>query len=331
MSDIDEFLADAEKFVKTLTEKPDEESSLWDRYHPDSDDAEDRVPIGKLTQYSFNGDGFSPTSQTIKEIRRGVYSVDIVNRMLTFVPRKIVTDRLIRLPDSKSDEVIQRIQKFWTLKEQFKNGNEFANGGYLHKIGILLWGPAGSGKSCTIKFIIKDIIEKDGIVILGDNDPSVIKEGLRAFRSIEPNRPTVVIFEDFDELINKYSESGYLSLLDGEDSIDNALFIATTNYPSKLDPRLYNRPGRFSDVIKIGMPNAAARKIYLESQIKNTEEIEKIVKLTEGFSIDHLKALILGTYFEGRDLHEEAKRLRTLFKPPKDDNNESQQMGIRID
>lgn len=292
----------------------------------DFKDAE--TPIGKLAQYSYNGGGFSPTSATTKSLPPDVYSVENVNHLLTFMPRKVNTDKLIRLPDSKSDAVISRIKKFWGLKDEFKNGNEHCHGGYMHKLGIMLFGPPGSGKTSTVKFIMKDIIGRGGIVILGDGNPAVIGEGLAALRLIEPEKPVVIVFEDFDELIHRYSESHYLSMLDGERSIDNALFIATTNYPSRLDPRLYNRPGRFSDVIKIGMPSRDARELYLSSYLKKPEAVQEIADQTNGFSLDHLKALILGVYFEGRSLDDEIKRLKSLFKPPKDDNNEGGGLGI---
>lgn len=328
MSDAEEFLEEAGKYVEPDKRKRrllKQEDSVAPVYNNDNGE---NMPIGKLIQYAYNGEGYTPTSKTAKKLPSGIYSIDMVNHLLTFVPRNLKTDNLMRLPDSKSDTVINRIKKFWTLKDEYKNGNEFAVGGYLHKMGIMLWGPPGSGKTCTIKFIMEDIIQRNGIVIYGDTNPDLISEALHAFSSIELDRPVVVVFEDFDELINRFSEKSYLSILDGEGSIDNALFIATTNYPSKLDPRMYNRPGRFSDVVKIPMPSVDARRMYLTNKLKKSDEVEKIVALTEGFSIDHLKAVVQGVYFEGRGLDEEIKRLRTLFKAPKDDQGNDNKMGI---
>ena len=65
------------------------------------------------------------------------------------------------------------------------------------------------------------------------------------FAKIENNRKCIVILEDLDSLISNFGESHYLEMLDSAKTIDNILFIATTNYPEKLDPRIYNRPGRF--------------------------------------------------------------------------------------
>lgn len=324
MSDAEDFLEEAANFVP----KDRSRNQIAPRDEIPTEDGEEGMAEGKLVQYSANGEGYTPTPKTIGALPGGIYSIEHINHLLTYIPRNVKTDKLMRLPDSRSDEVIGRIKKFWTLKDEFANGNEKAEGGYLHKLGIMLFGPPGSGKTSTVKFIMEDIIQRGGIVILGDGHPATLASGLKSFRSVEPERPVVVVFEDFDELVAKYSESPYLSMLDGEDSIDNSLFMATTNYPSRLDPRMYNRPGRFSDVIKIGMPSEEARRIYLNTKLKDKSDVDKIIPMTENFSLDHLKALILGVYFEGRDLDGEIKRLKTLFRPPKDDNNEGKGMGI---
>jgi len=327
MSDADEFLSEADKYKPSSKKdrKPESPEKTEESVIGNSDEE----PLGKLVQYAYNGEGYSPTSGTVKRIPPGVYSTENVNHRLTFIPRRVNTDRLIRLPDSKSDAVIKRIQNFWELEPEYRNGNDDIVGGYLHKMGIMLFGPPGSGKTCTVKFIMQDIIERGGIVLLADGHPGTLSEGLTSFRQIEPEKPVVVVFEDFDELIQKYSESMYLSILDGEASINRSLFIATTNYPSRFDPRMYNRPGRFCDVIKIGMPSPEARKMYLDSQIKRKEIIDDIVAKTQGFSLDHLKALIQGVYLERNDLDKEINRLRTLFRPPKDDQGvDKPAMGI---
>jgi len=330
MSDAEEFLSEADKFTPKEKDKKNRPTAMTAKDEAPSS-RDDDEPAGKLVQYAYNGEGYSPTSSTMKKLPPGVYSTEVVNHRLTFVPRRVSTDALIRLPDSKSDAVINRIKLFWDLKDQYKHGNQFIKGGYMHKKGFMLFGPPGSGKTCTVKFIMQDIIERGGIVLLADGHPGTLSEGLLALRSIENDKPVVVVFEDFDELIHKFSEAQYLAILDGEASIDRALFIATTNYPSRFDPRMYNRPGRFSDVIKIGMPSPAARKMYLEYQLRDHSVVPEIVTKTEGFSLDHLKALIQGVYLEGNDMDAELKRLKTLFRPPKDDQGNQGTMGIAAD
>jgi hypothetical protein len=184
-----------------------------------------------------------------------------------------------------------------------------------------------SGKSCTIKIATKRMVERGGVVFYGSN-PVTLGDFLTKFAKIEPNRKSVVIFEDIDSLVEMYGESGYLDLLDSANSINNVFFIATTNYPEKLDPRIYNRPGRFSHVIKIGFPSAVTRAAYLKAILKNHQDIQYIVDNSDGFTIDHLTALTNAVYREKKDLEAEIKRLRSLFKIPSIVNK---QLGIGLD
>ena len=185
-----------------------------------------------------------------------------------------------------------------------------------------------SGKSCTIKIVSKKLIERDGTVFFADSSPTQVNAFLTDFARVERNRKCIVILEDFDSLIAKYNEDGYLKMLDSANSIDNVMFIATTNYPERLDPRIYNRPGRFSQVVKIGLPTPAARTAFLKAILKNHRDVEKIVELTEKFSIDHLSSLVNGVYREKKDLEKEIERLRKLFKVPKAD--ETGPMGLNV-
>jgi SpoVK/Ycf46/Vps4 family AAA+-type ATPase len=116
-------------------------------------------------------------------------------------------------------------------------------------------------------------------------------------------------------------------MLDSAKSIDNVLFIATTNYPDRLDPRIYNRPGRFSHVVKIGLPTEKAREAYLKAILKDHRDVDFIVSETGNFTIDHLTALCNALYREKKEIHSELKRLRQLFKVPKSDDG-LEKMGI---
>ena len=320
--DIDKFMQEAENY------DPEDDDSK--QSYPETCEKEEE-PKGKKTdiiQYCKNGPGFSAAGETIRVLPAGAYSIQHVSQVLAFCPEQIHTDSLIRFPDSRADQLLKEIQGFWELKEEFKKGNDKAFGGFLHKRGYLIFGPPGSGKSCLLKFVIKDIIDRKGIVLYGDINPIYVIEGLKTIKKIEPDKQIVVILEDFDDLIHSHGESKYLSLLDGENSMDNVLFIATTNYVSRFDPRMYNRPGRLSDVIYIGMPSAGARRLYLETKLKVKDDIDWIVDNTDNFSLDHLKALVLGVYFEKKDLEQEVNRLRKLFDVIKDDKGNKSTVGL---
>jgi len=174
-----------------------------------------------------------------------------------------------------------------------------------------------SGKSCTIKIVSNKMVERGGTVFYASTSPSVVMDFLGDFAKIENNRKCIVILEDIDSLISNYGESSYLEMLDSAKTIDNVLFIATTNYPDKLDPRIYNRPGRFSHVVKVGLPGPKAREAFLRAILKNHRDVEEIVEKSSGFSVDHLSAVVNSVYREKKPLGQELERLRALFKIPK--------------
>lgn len=282
--------------------------------------SEEVVP-GQPSQYALYGPGYKPTTPTIDTLKPGCYDIRVNQEGTFVVPLAEPSGLLLELPQMRSDHVIGLVDNFWNSEKDYKEGNDFVIGGAIFKAGILLYGPPGSGKSCTIKIVSKKLVARDGTVFFGDTHPSNIIDFLDSFSKIEPNRKTIVILEDLDSLISRFGEDGYLQLLDSAKSANNTLFIATTNYPERLDPRIFNRPGRFSHVVKIGLPTAEARRAYLEAILKNHRDVDYIVENSASFTVDHLTALVNATYREKKNLKEELERLRTLFKIPKSEEN----------
>ena len=56
-----------------------------------------------------------------------------------------------------------------------------------------------------------------------------------------------------------------LSALNGIESNDGVITLATTNYNENLDEALRDRPGRFDVCIKVGLPDQYSRKILVNS------------------------------------------------------------------
>lgn len=289
---------------------------------------EKKVP-GDVTQYQLYGPGYKPANSTVKTLPPGSYDVCADQNGIFVTPMAKPTGLLLNLPEMRSDHVIQIVENFWNSEKDYKEGNEFVVGGAAFKAGIMLYGPPGTGKSCTIKIVCNKLVERGGTVFFSSGRPEITMAFLEDFSKIERERKCIVILEDVDSLIHNFGESAYLEMLDSARSIDNVLFIATTNYPDRLDPRIYNRPGRFSHVVKIGLPGPAARKAYLEAILKNHRDVEYIVDNTKNFSIDHLTALTNAVYREKKDLKTEIERLRTLFRVPKAEDEVK--MGIGND
>ena len=219
------------------------------------------------------------------------------------------TDDLIELPDSASEIVLNEIKEFITLESEFRKRN------LIFKRGILLYGPPGSGKSCTVRLLINLVIEHlDGIALMIEN-PYEAVECLHLIRQIEPKRQIIAILEDIDTIIRKYDEHTLLALLDGEHQVDNIVYVATTNYPELLDDRFKDRPSRFDSIIMIDLPSDESRRAYLKAkEISLTgDELEKYVRASKGFTLSHLRELIILTQCFKKPFDESVKRVRQIM------------------
>jgi len=259
---------------------------------------------------------FYPTSKSFKALTAGLYIIERDrNRGIYFEKVKFSTESLVEFPETNSEKVINDIKTFWSKEEIFKKYNRLP-----FRRGILLYGPPGGGKTSTLKFIVKDVVEKLNGVILKMDDPYVFEEGLRIFRDVEPDRHIVVTIEDIDSLIEEYRESTVLNILDGLEKLEKILFLATTNYPEKLSERIINRPSRFDVVIKIPMPNEATRKVFLESLIESYKEIinDRIdidiwVADTDSFSVGHIEELFRSVIIFDNDYEDVIKILHGMY------------------
>jgi ATP-dependent 26S proteasome regulatory subunit len=242
-----------------------------------------------------------------------------------FQKTDVLLDTLMNLPDSKSSDVIKEIDRFWTLEPKFR---EY---GFMWKRGVLLWGPPGSGKTSTLQLISKSIVDRGGLAIYVTN-PHVACKGLQTLRSVEKQRPIVVMIEDIDAVLAEYGESELLALMDGELQIDNIVFVATTNYPELLDKRFVNRPSRFDIIRKIGMPSDDARRSYLSVKnsrlVENKTELEEWVAKSKNFSIAHLKELIIAVEILGQPIDFACARLHKMSENLSSSNSDAAAFGF---
>lgn len=265
----------------------------------------------EFTQYTKQGHGYAPCSKTYASLPAGFYKLEMINGVYFLVKHELISDSIIELPDSDSAKIIAEIDDFWA------KSNLFQQYGLSHKRGVLLYGPPGSGKTVTALVIAKNVIENGGLVFQVTQEPYTLTQMLPKVRQVEPDRPVVIIMEDIDSLIKEYSESEVLSLLDGEQSIDNVVYVATTNYPEELDKRVTDRPSRFDRLVKIDFPSYESRISYLLHH--NVPDSKLWGKATEGFSIAHIKELIVSVKCLGHDFETELKRLRSMYKTPKNE------------
>lgn len=247
-------------------------------------------------------------------IPAGTYHFDSDDSGIFLQQMRVITDTLIELDDTSSKRVMSSIGTFWDSE------NEYTRRGIVYKRGILLWGPAGSGKTALVTLLSQELVRRNGVVIFCA-DPKLTSIGITNLRRIEPTRPLIMIFEDIDELVQNHGEHRLLAMLDGELQINNIVALATTNYPERLGARIVNRPSRFDERIHVGMPSDKGREKYLKwitkAEFISEEELARWVRNTEGFSVAHLRELVVAVFCLKQPYADVIERLRGLNIQPK--------------
>lgn len=166
----------------------------------------------------------------------------------TFVTKKI------------RDELKLSIDNFISKKKWYKEKH------IPYHFGILLYSEPGTGKSSLAQAICSYAGGK--LLTVPGDDVSNIDRYIAPFRSGRLDKLGVILIEDIDcgMDMNKIASRSYnydsnegsnnglaniLNTIDGVDSVENVIYIFTTNHIDKLDPALI-RPGRIDLKIEVG-------------------------------------------------------------------------------
>jgi len=262
----------------------------------------------RLVQWSARPGGYSACGPTRSALPAGAYAcVGDCSGNPYLQPKHLALDDLIDFGGSLSSRILQEIDRFWTLGERFRRY------GFLHRRGYLFYGKQGGGKSSVVHQVVAKIVAADHVAFFCEH-PHWLIANLEQFRQVEPDRPMVCIFEDIDALIETYGDSQILQWLDGNFQVDQAVNLATTNYPEKLDRRIISRPRRFDRILRIDAPDARLRDAYFARKVPelSVEDRARWVELTEGLQFAALAELVISVCCLDHKLEEAVALLREL-------------------
>ncbi|RLA63211.1 MAG: hypothetical protein DRQ88_12730 [Epsilonproteobacteria bacterium] len=225
--------------------------------------------------------------------------------------KKIDTNgRFLKLDGTKMEDVILKEE----IKNRIKSGTidmlanveKYKKNNLPIKRGILMEGEPGTGKTLLAKALAQEI-ESTFIWVTADDvtypsDVSYIYDMARELS------PTVVLFEDID-YIGKDRE-GYsgsfdkitgelLNQLDGVQSNEGIITLASSNYPKALDKALRNRPGRFDIRVRFELPDSVLREKMLIKFFGPTDisdlDMPDMVEKSDGYTGAYIKELVVAT------------------------------------
>ncbi len=227
-------------------------------------------------------------------------------------------ETLISVPDcgwsdiGGLEDVKKRLQE--TVELPLRNPGLLTACGLPAHVGMLLHGPAGTGKTLLAKAIANEC----GVNFISVDGPEMFtkwlgesEEGVRqVFRIARQVAPAVVFFDQLESIAPVRGQhigsmtadrvvSQLLAELDGVEQLSRVVVIGATNRIDLIDPSIL-RPGRFGLHVHVGMPDEETRskilRVCLRSRAatesgETDEIIAMLAPMTEGFSGADLRHL----------------------------------------
>lgn len=176
--------------------------------------------------------------------------------------------------------------------------------------GIIFYGEAGTGKTLFSKVMASVCnlnVFKINISDI-DNTSHICKVIKNTFKLAKKSKkPAMIFFDELDKVLPNSEEEYYtdqskvilaqlLTLIDGMDSSNNIIFVATCNDYEVL-PETIIRPGRIDKKIGLSNPSFSSKVDILNKYINATNckfelSADNIAKLCDGFSCAALETLV---------------------------------------
>jgi hypothetical protein len=236
---------------------------------------------------------FISAKPNTESIPAGLYDIRSSMETGLFIERRsVILDDLFLPPSDVMGKIMADIEKFWGSQDKY------AEYGIIYKRGILTFGVPGGGKTSLINILVSKLISEHQGIILNMTEISSFIAMVQNIRALEPTRPILALIEDLDGFLQYNSVQQFLNLLDGNNACDNIVYLGSTNYINRLEPRVI-RSSRFDRKYEIPTPDAKVREFYLRKKLKPAD-LEKLGEMglktwvsdTEGMVFGDLKELI---------------------------------------
>lgn len=324
-----------DKVVEMLLPNPAEREAMLKKFNQDSKIPFDvRLNLTRIAQFTYN---FTPadlkelinyarifakrdSSQVITE----KHMIEAVIKVLQAKGRidKDVSVRvkvMLALLGQKKDEkkgfarlVGEVPDEITELVKQIKNDEVYKKYGLELPKGILLSGPPGTGKTSLVRALSEEAGCEFMAVSAAEFVDQFVGAGAQKVRDLFKEarqkaansecKKTIIFIDELDSIGKRQGNSldatitELLTQMDGFEEDNSIIVMAASNHPNNIDPALL-RPGRFTKIIKVGLPDLNKReqvlKLYTSSiPLDPDVNLRKIAEATNNFSPADLKELV---------------------------------------
>ncbi len=185
-----------------------------------------------------------------------------------------------------------------------KDPDAFRRLGIRPAKGFLLYGPPGTGKTLLAKAVAREseanfIATKSSDLLskwYGESEQQIT----RLFARARQVAPTVIFIDELDSLVpargggmgepqvTERVVNTILAEMDGLEELQSVVVIGATNRPNLVDPALL-RPGRFDELIYVGVPSLEGRRRILGIQtekmpLASDVDLDSVAARTERYT-----------------------------------------------
>jgi GTPase SAR1 family protein len=249
----------------------------------------------------------SPEFRVEPRIEPNFYEV-VTKDMGMFSKREVKIDKSISLPESAIDSYKKHFKsKVPYIKDYFSSESIKIHKslGVKHKLGVLLYGKQGTGKTTICYSLAQHLIDENAAIVFTVNSLNDMMFAMEFCKQADPKEKflKIFIFDECEDDMHQ-SESSFKRVLDSAISPNNTLFLFTTNYFEYVPETIHNRPSRVKWVMEIkGYSNED--EIYtilmelnegLAENVKlSVADVKGVVPELKGKTIDEIKNVFVDT------------------------------------
>lgn len=221
-------------------------------------------------------------------------------------------DGLINFTTGTVAAILSKMKNFFSEKTCQK----YLDLKMAHKVGLLLHGPQGTGKTSIALLVMKSLIEKYNTLCLDFTGYSVafMLHTLKSIREVQDG--PIVVFYDEVEVIARNKQ--LLTFLDGNESFDKLVFISCTNHLNDIPLNIRERRSRIKYSYLVNSLPIEVYKEYLINKLPNLSK-EVIAEFSykaeeKNLSIDGYKNAIMDYYIDGISIDEAVSHQEGITK-----------------